>query len=100
MIYAGKGNLQEFDGEDVAGAAVLLDFDGSDNWLHALRLGASAILFVAPELWYFLPVVFVVMLFLGWIRIKSGSILGSWLVHASANVTMALIVAVRTVPVI
>ncbi len=58
-----------------------------------------AILWIAPELWYFLPVVFVVMLFLGWIRIRSGSILGSWLVHASGNVTMALIVAMRTTPV-
>ena len=32
----------------------------------------------------------------GWIRIKSGSILGSWLIHAAGNVTMALLVAIRT----
>ena len=57
-----------------------------------------AVLWIAPELWGFLPPVFAVMLFLGWIRIKSGSILGSWLMHASGNVTMALIVAVRTAP--
>lgn len=56
-----------------------------------------AILLVAPELWGMLPVVFLVMLLLGWVRIKSGSILGSWLMHASGNVTMALVVAARTV---
>jgi membrane protease YdiL (CAAX protease family) len=55
-----------------------------------------AILSFAPELWGILPVVFVGALTFGWIRIKSGSILGSWLMHASGNVTMALIVAVRT----
>ena len=56
-----------------------------------------AILLVAPELWGILPRVFLVMILLGWLRIKSGSILGSWLIHASGNVTMALLVAVRTV---
>lgn len=55
-----------------------------------------AILFVAPELWGILPVVFAGALVFGWVRIKSGSILGSWLMHASGNVTMGLIVAIRT----
>ena len=56
------------------------------------------ILFVARETWVWgmLPVVYGVALFLGWLRIRSASILGSWLVHASANVTMALVVAART----
>jgi len=40
--------------------------------------------------------VFLGALYFGWIRIKSGSILGSWLMHASGNITMALIVAVLT----
>ncbi len=55
-----------------------------------------AILLVAPEIWGILPVVFVAALLLGWIRIKSGSIVGGWLMHASGSVTMALIVAGRT----
>jgi membrane protease YdiL (CAAX protease family) len=55
-----------------------------------------AILLIAPEMWGLLPFVFAVMLLLGWVRIKSGSIIGSWLIHASGNVTMALVVAVRT----
>jgi membrane protease YdiL (CAAX protease family) len=53
------------------------------------------ILAVASELWGILPGVFVGALLFGWIRIKSGSILGSWLIHATGNVTMALLVASR-----
>ena len=34
--------------------------------------------------------------FLAGVRIRSGSIIGSWLIHASGNVTMALLVAART----
>jgi membrane protease YdiL (CAAX protease family) len=60
-----------------------------------LHLG---ILFIAREtwVWQMLPVVFAVTLVFGWLRIQSGSILGSWLIHASGNVTMALVVAART----
>jgi membrane protease YdiL (CAAX protease family) len=54
------------------------------------------ILAVAPEVWGLLPVVFAGALVYGWVRIKSGSILGPWLMHAAGNVTMALEVAVRT----
>lgn len=35
-------------------------------------------------------------LFTGWLRIKSGSILGPWLIHATANVAMCLNVAIQT----
>ena len=34
--------------------------------------------------------------FTGWVRIRSGSILGPWLNHAVANVTICLSVAGRT----
>jgi len=54
------------------------------------------ILTIAPELWGILPVVFLGALFTGWVRIKSGSIVGPWLLHAIANFTMALSVAIRT----
>jgi membrane protease YdiL (CAAX protease family) len=54
------------------------------------------ILLVMPEMWPILPLVFLGALIFGWVRIKSGSILGSWLMHASGNITMALIVAIRT----
>ena len=32
----------------------------------------------------------------GWLRIKSGSFFGPWLIHAAANVTTCLSVAGRT----
>jgi len=54
------------------------------------------ILYVMPEAWGLMPLVFVGALVIGWLRIKSGSIIGPWLMHASANVTMALSVAIRT----
>jgi membrane protease YdiL (CAAX protease family) len=59
-----------------------------------------AILLVAPGTWVWgvLPIVFAGALLFGWVRIKSGSILGSWLMHASGNITMALMVAARTAP--
>jgi membrane protease YdiL (CAAX protease family) len=55
-----------------------------------------AILLIAPEVWGILPVVFAGARVFGWIRIKSGSIVGPWVMHASGNVTMALMVAGRT----
>ena len=54
------------------------------------------VLTVMPELWGILPVIFAGSLLWGWVRIKSGSIIGSWLMHASANVAMCLSVAIRT----
>src|SRR5262249_14774293 len=54
------------------------------------------ILLVAPEAWPVLPVVFAGALFFGWVRIRSGSIVGPWLMHATGNVAMALSVAIRT----
>jgi len=57
---------------------------------HLLVLG------YAPEMWPILPVVFAGALFGGWIRIKSGSFFGPWLLHAAANVTTCLLVAANS----
>ena len=54
------------------------------------------VLTVMPEMWGILPVIFAGSLLWGWVRIKSGSIFGSWLIHASGNVAMCLSVATRT----
>jgi len=54
------------------------------------------ILRVMPEMWPTLPIVFAAGLFQGWLRIRSGSIIGPWLFHASANVAICLSVAVRS----
>jgi membrane protease YdiL (CAAX protease family) len=54
------------------------------------------LLLVMREMWRILPLVFIGALSFGWIRIKSGSILGPWIMHACGNVTMALNIAIRT----
>lgn len=54
------------------------------------------LLLVAPTLWPILILVFVIGLVLGWLRIRSGSILGPWLIHAASNVAMALSIAAKT----
>jgi membrane protease YdiL (CAAX protease family) len=68
------------------------------NLLQALvfLLPHLLVVVVMPEVWGLLPVVFVASLFLGWVRIRSESILGPWLVHAAGNIAMALYVAART----
>ena len=68
------------------------------NLIQALifLLPHLAILFIMPELWAILLLVFAGGLLAGWLRIKSGSIIGPWLIHATANVSMCLHVAIQT----
>jgi membrane protease YdiL (CAAX protease family) len=54
------------------------------------------VLRIMPEMWWVLPIIFAAALFAGWLRIQSDSIIGPWLIHASANVTVCLSVAART----
>jgi hypothetical protein len=49
VIYVGSGLLKEYNGKNVKGAIVVLDFDSGQNWLNAPLLGAAAVLFVEPE---------------------------------------------------
>jgi membrane protease YdiL (CAAX protease family) len=51
---------------------------------------------IVPEMWSFLPFIFAAALWVGWVRIKSGSIVGPWLIHGSLNVTICISVAVRS----
>ncbi|RLF01148.1 MAG: hypothetical protein DRJ63_00145 [Thermoprotei archaeon] len=44
LVYAGKGTLREFSGIDVEGAIVLLDIDGCEKWVNAMKLGAKAVI--------------------------------------------------------
>ncbi len=54
------------------------------------------ILFVMPELWWILFPIFAGSLLAGWVRIKSGSFVGPWIIHASVNITMCLLIAAGT----
>ncbi len=49
LIYGGEGRLAEFSGKDIAGTAVLMEFNCGSNWLNAPRLGAEAVIFIEPE---------------------------------------------------
>lgn len=65
------------------------------NLLQAIvfLLPHLAFVMIMPETSPVLVLVFAGALFAGWIRIRSGSILGSWMLHATTNVTTALLVA-------
>lgn len=46
----GKGEPDEFNGKPINGSIVLMDYKGSgDNWLHAMRFGAKAVLYLATN---------------------------------------------------
>ena len=51
---------------------------------------------LAPRMRGFLVIVFLGAFGLGWLRIRSESILGPWLIHAALNVATCLSVAYRT----
>jgi len=46
LIYGGRGELADFNGKQVEGAIVLLEFDSGRNWLNAASLGASALIYI------------------------------------------------------
>lgn len=56
------------------------------------------LLFITPEQWRLLVIVFLGALYSGWLRIRSGSLLGPWLIHGSANLAVTLSVLIRTMP--
>ncbi len=49
LIYAANAQPTDFDGKDVAGAIVLLEFNCKTDWLNAFLLGARAVIFVEPQ---------------------------------------------------
>ena len=66
-------------------------------WQALIFLAPHVIVIViAPEIWYLLLFIFAGSLFAGWVRIKSESIIGPWLIHAAVNVTVGLSVAIRS----
>lgn len=56
------------------------------------------LLFIAPAQWPLLVLIFVSALFVGWLRIRSGSILAPWLIHGGANLAVTVSVLIRTMP--
>ncbi|WP_051309227.1 FtsX-like permease family protein [Desulfogranum japonicum] len=46
LLYVGKGELRDFNGLDIRGSIVLMDFDSGTNWLNAANLGAQALIYL------------------------------------------------------
>ncbi len=49
LIDGGDGEFKAFDGKDVEGTVVLLDFNTWNRWLNAAILGAEQVIFIAPD---------------------------------------------------
>ena len=49
LIYVGQGDYADYNGQEVMGSIVLMDFESQSNYLKARDLGAKAILFISPE---------------------------------------------------
>ena len=49
LIYAGTGELGEFNGKEVNGSFVLMEFNSGQGWLNAAKLGAKGVIFIAPS---------------------------------------------------
>ncbi|MEM1922461.1 MAG: FtsX-like permease family protein [Nitrososphaerota archaeon] len=48
LIYVGLGDLEDFDGKDVEGSIVLMDYISGSNWINAAKLGARGVIFIEP----------------------------------------------------
>jgi hypothetical protein len=48
LIYVRDGQLRNFNGKEVQGSIVMVDFNCAAEWMNAPRLGAKAVLFIAP----------------------------------------------------
>ena len=46
LVYAGNGNLEDFDGKTVENSVILMEFESGRNWLYAADLGAKALIYV------------------------------------------------------
>ncbi|MGD9252277.1 MAG: M28 family peptidase, partial [Desulfobacterales bacterium] len=46
LIYAGTGQLDEFNGRAVSGAIVLMEMNSGRNWINAANLGARALIYI------------------------------------------------------
>lgn len=51
------------------------------------------LVWIAPAMWGLLPIVYIIALGFGWVRIQSGSIVGPWLGHGLINTATALLAA-------
>ena len=46
LVYVGQGELRAFDGKEIRDAVILMEMDSGRNWLHAVNLGAAALIYI------------------------------------------------------
>ena len=49
LIYGKQGDFADFNGRDIEGRVVLMDFNSRNNWLNPCMLGAKAVVFIEPD---------------------------------------------------
>jgi len=49
LLVEGSGSLEDFDGKDVAGKIVVMNYDSGSNWINAAKLGAKAVIFLPAK---------------------------------------------------
>ena len=49
LIYGGSGAWEKFNGHDMEGAAILMEFNSWNRWVNAASLGAGQIIFIEPD---------------------------------------------------
>jgi len=49
LVYGSGIKKESFDGIDLHGSIVLMEFNSGDNWLFAADMGASAVIFIEPD---------------------------------------------------
>lgn len=51
LVYCGSGTIEDLNNvkADINGSIALMEFNSGYNWLNVMRLGAKAVVFIAPE---------------------------------------------------
>lgn len=49
LVYGGDGTLEALSGKKIEGSIVVLEFGSGARWRNAAKLGAKAVLFLAPD---------------------------------------------------
>ena len=49
LVYGGEGQFADFNGHDMDGVVVLMEFNTWNNWLNAAMLGARQVIFIEPD---------------------------------------------------
>lgn len=49
LIYGGHGDFSDFDGHEMEGSIVLMEFNSWNNWINAGMLGTKQVIFIEPD---------------------------------------------------